>query len=146
VKHIHHLPLFHRAILLVSASLVSLALFLFPFPRRLVSCPFTGRERERERAERARTLGAIEGRREKEYAPPPLLLPKMREDIILLRTGHKVKYGRHKRRTRPWTSLVLRIGTKRRQRKKKKKEKKVGKRGKKRATEEGEEGGTHGGT
>jgi hypothetical protein len=89
----------------------------------------------------------------------------MREDIILLRTGHKVKYRRHKRRTRPWTSLVLRIGTKQRQRRKrikkkeKGKERKVGKRGKTREGrngprwngENGEVGGggtrgTHGGT
>lgn len=42
-----------------------------------------------------------------------------REDIILLRTRHKVKYRRHKRRTRPWTSLVLRIGTNEEEKKKK---------------------------
>lgn len=43
-----------------------------------------------------------------------------REDIILLRTRHKVKYRRHKRRTRPWTSLVLRIGTNEEEKKKRK--------------------------
>lgn len=69
------------------------------FFRYLVSCPFSWE----------RTRGTIS------------LSVEKREDIILLRTRHKVKYRRHKRRTRPWTSLVLRIGTNEEEKKKERK-------------------------
>lgn len=60
-------------------------------------------------------------RERKRKAPSLSLSVEKREDIILLRTRHKVKYRRHKRRTRPWTSLVLRIGTNEEEKKKKRK-------------------------
>lgn len=62
-----------------------------------------------------------------------------REDIILLRTRHKVKYRRHKRRTRPWTSLVLRIGTNEEEKKKRK----TGEKKRKKEGKRHEEGGGH---
>lgn len=74
--------------------------------------------------------------RENERHLLPLSVEK-REDIILLRTRHKVKYRRHKRRTRPWTSLVLRIGTNEEEKKKKRKTREKKRRRKDRGTRKG---------
>lgn len=86
----------------LSLSASSRLIYLFPSLSGLVSVFL--RERKREKSTFSLSLS---------------LSVEKREDIILLRTRHKVKYRRHKRRTRPWTSLVLRIGTNEEEKKKK---------------------------